>query len=115
MKYLNAEDILPNHLIREIQNYVAGGYVYIPALDGKKAWGTSTGIRRELAARNQQICEAYAAGQSVKALAARSRRFSLDALTEAFLLCASRADAMPAAGPASPEAIPPIIAQSASF
>ena len=70
MKYLNAEDILPKHLIREIQNYVAGGYVYIPALDGKKAWGTSTGIRRELTARNQQICEAYAAGQSVKALAA---------------------------------------------
>ena len=69
MKYLNAEEILPKHLIREIQNYVAGGYVYIPALDEKKAWGTSTGIRRELSARNQQIYEAYAAGRSVKALA----------------------------------------------
>lgn len=69
MKYLNAEDILPKHLIREIQNYVVGGYVYIPTLDGKKAWGVNTGIRRELAARNQQICKVYAAGRSVKALA----------------------------------------------
>ena len=69
MKYLNAEDILPKHLIQEIQNYVAGGYVYIPAQDEKKAWGTRTGIRRELSARNQQICEIYAAGRSVKALA----------------------------------------------
>lgn len=69
MKYLNAEDILPKHLIQEIQTYVAGGYVYIPARDEKKAWGTSTGIRRELSARNQQICEEYTAGRSVKALA----------------------------------------------
>ena len=68
MKYLNAEEILPKHLIQEIQNYVAGGYVYIPARDEKKAWGTSTGIRRELSARNQQICEEYAVGHSVNAL-----------------------------------------------
>ena len=69
MKYLNAEDILPKDLIREIQNYVAGGYVYIPALNEKKAWGSNTGIRRELFARNEQICEEYAAGHSVKTLA----------------------------------------------
>lgn len=30
MKYINAKKILPQKLIEELQNYIQGGYVYIP-------------------------------------------------------------------------------------
>ena len=31
MKYVNARDLLPEALVRELQGYLQGGYVYIPA------------------------------------------------------------------------------------
>lgn len=31
MKYLNAKDILPALLVKELQGYIQGGYIYIPA------------------------------------------------------------------------------------
>ena len=37
MKYLNAQVILPDALVKELQNYVQGGYIYVPA----KALGRS--------------------------------------------------------------------------
>ena len=27
MKYINAKDILPNALVKELQNYIQGGYI----------------------------------------------------------------------------------------
>lgn len=30
MKYINAKDILPNALVKELQNYIQGGYIYVP-------------------------------------------------------------------------------------
>ena len=30
MKYINADIILPNHLIEELQKYTQGNYIYIP-------------------------------------------------------------------------------------
>ena len=30
MKYLNAQAILPNALVKEFQNYVQCGYIYVP-------------------------------------------------------------------------------------
>lgn len=30
MKYLNAQVILPDALVKELQNYVQGGYIYVP-------------------------------------------------------------------------------------
>ena len=30
MKYVNANDILPDMLIEELQKYVQAGYIYIP-------------------------------------------------------------------------------------
>lgn len=69
MKYINAEEILPKELIEKIQSYVAGGYLYIPTPQEKKAWGTNTGIRRELEERNRHICRQYARGEEVRALA----------------------------------------------
>ena len=30
MKYLNAKTILPDALVKELQNYIQGGYLYVP-------------------------------------------------------------------------------------
>lgn len=48
MKYINAKDILPNALVKELQNYIQGGYIYVPtnqlSLDAKEA-GTFSDFR----------------------------------------------------------------------
>ena len=31
MKYLNAQAILPDALVKELQAYIQGGYIYVPA------------------------------------------------------------------------------------
>ena len=35
MKYINASDLLPPALVQTLQEYVQGGYVYIPAREHK--------------------------------------------------------------------------------
>jgi hypothetical protein len=40
MGYVKAEAILPNSLLREIQKYIQGEYVYIPSENTtRKKWG----------------------------------------------------------------------------
>ena len=40
MKYVNANDILPDMLIEELQKYVQAGYIYIPVKNEQhKSWG----------------------------------------------------------------------------
>lgn len=48
MKYINAKTILPEHLLKELQEYVQGCYLYVPAVQSKQ-WGEVSGYRRELA------------------------------------------------------------------
>ena len=38
MKYKNAQDILPDKLLRELQQYISGGVLYVPSADTKKSW-----------------------------------------------------------------------------
>ena len=39
MKYINANAILPDVLVEELQKYVQAGYIYIPAKDEqRKSW-----------------------------------------------------------------------------
>lgn len=45
MKYKNAQDILPDHLLRELQQYVSGETLYVPNVREKKPWGESSGAR----------------------------------------------------------------------
>ncbi|ADL50059.1 CD3324 family protein [Clostridium cellulovorans] len=46
MGYVKAETILPNNLIKELQKYIQGEYVYIPAQsDTRKKWGEKSGNR----------------------------------------------------------------------
>ncbi len=50
MKKTNAAKVLPVSLLRQVQCYVQGETLYIPALkEQRKAWGERSGIRRQLA------------------------------------------------------------------
>ena len=75
MSYIKAEEILPEELIRQIQEYIDGAYIYIPRKPGTRhAWGQETDYKAELKARNDRIRNDFAAGISVAAL---SRKFNL--------------------------------------
>lgn len=67
-KYVNARDVLPEKLIKEVQKYVKGQHIYIPQTERKK-WGTDTGIREELKKRNEKIFSLYNGGKSISQLA----------------------------------------------
>lgn len=72
MKYINANAILPDVLVEELQKYVQAGYIYIPAKDEqRKSWGELSGYREELKRRNQMIVSEYRQGTSVEELADR--------------------------------------------
>ena len=69
MSYIKAEEILPEELIRQIQEYADGVYIYIPRKPGTRhPWGQETDYKAELKARNDRIRSDYAAGTSVHAL-----------------------------------------------
>ena len=75
MSYIKAEEILPEELIRQIQEYIDGAYIYIPRKPGTRhAWGQETDYKAELKACNDRIRNDFAAGISVAAL---SRKFNL--------------------------------------
>ncbi|WP_239255665.1 CD3324 family protein [Listeria ilorinensis] len=70
MSYQTIEKILPESLIMEIQKYIDGATIYIPA-KGKTSWGAKNGTRNELSKRNEQIKTAYQSGISIAELAER--------------------------------------------
>lgn len=75
MSYIKAEKILPKELIRQIQEYADGVYIYIPRKPGTRhAWGQKTDYKAELKVRNDRIRSDFAAGTSVAAL---SRKYHL--------------------------------------
>ena len=75
MSYIKAEEILPEELIRRIQEYADGVYIYIPRRPGnRQPWGQETGYKAELKLRNDRIRNDYAAGENVTAL---SRKYHL--------------------------------------
>lgn len=70
MKYRNAQVIFPDILVKELQNYVQGEYIYVPIQqEQQKRWGEVSGYRRELEQRNQQIKKDYQNGISMNCLA----------------------------------------------
>ena len=69
MKYLNAQAILPDALVKELQAYIQGGYIYVPVKpEQQKRWGEASGYRQELEKRNQQIKAEYHSGISIECL-----------------------------------------------
>ncbi|WP_346870761.1 CD3324 family protein [Clostridium sp. UBA5119] len=70
MKYKNAQKILPKEIIKIIQQYVDGSYLYIPRKDeNRKSWEENSGFKNELIERNTQIYKSFNNGSSVKELA----------------------------------------------
>lgn len=69
MKYVKAQDVLPEELIELIQKYIDGNYLYIPRKDDNhKSWGENSGIKNILKIRNKEIYIKYKNGMSVDAL-----------------------------------------------
>lgn len=72
MKYINAAILLPDELVKELQGYIQGGYIYVPAIhEQRKCWGELSGYRKELIQRNSRIIEEYKNGISIEELADR--------------------------------------------
>ena len=70
MKYVKAEMILPDELLKEIQKYIQGEYLYIPSeLEKRKKWGEKSGSRMYIEKRNEDICSKYESGHKIKNLA----------------------------------------------
>lgn len=70
MKYIKAQDVLPDDILKIIQDYIDGEYLYIPRKSGEhKAWGEKSGIKNILKIRNNEIYKKYLNGSSVCELA----------------------------------------------
>lgn len=69
MKYEKAQNILPQSIIEIIQDYIDGGYLYIPRKEeNKKSWGENTETKEYLKMRDREIYLKYSEGVSVNAL-----------------------------------------------
>ena len=69
MSYVNADEILPEDLVREIQRYVDGKVLYIPRKDENLlSWGEKNGTKDRLAKRNREIVSRYYSGVTVAEL-----------------------------------------------
>ncbi|CAH8712766.1 CD3324 family protein [Paenibacillus thiaminolyticus] len=69
MKYVNANDILPEALIAEIQKYAQGTLLYIPNQRGvRKKWGEKSGYRSYLARRNEAMKKHFSEGATIEEL-----------------------------------------------
>lgn len=55
MKYLNASDILPDELLKEVQKYAQGKALYVPKITERKKWGEGSGARSYYERRNEEI------------------------------------------------------------
>lgn len=71
MKYENAGDVLPAHLLEEIKKYAAGKLLYVPLEKERKAWGELSGYRHMLVKRNQLIVNMFLHGVEVEQLSAK--------------------------------------------
>ena len=70
MKYINAQDILPQEILENIYEYMDSGYLYIPRkIEEKKPWGEHSGLKLEISKRNLDIYEKYLDNKTVDKLA----------------------------------------------
>lgn len=69
MKYVKAQNVLPEEVVELIQKYVDGEFLYIPRKAGEqKAWGEKSGARESLQIRNEQIYGRYMNGAAIDEL-----------------------------------------------
>ena len=68
MAYRNAQDIFPEELLRQIQRYVSGETIYVPAREEKKAWGETSGYQQYIRERNREIRQGFEQGKTIDQL-----------------------------------------------
>ena len=72
MRYIKAEDILPEDVVELIQQYVDGETIYIPRkAENRLTWGCRTGYKAELRQRNERIHQEHASGATIQILSKR--------------------------------------------
>ncbi len=70
MTYKNGKDILPSKLLKQIQQYITGENIYIPANQQERVgWGEKNGTKEYLINRNNKIYKQYLHGQSMEQIA----------------------------------------------
>lgn len=68
MKYINAAEILPKQLLKELQIYIDGSVLYVPKVSSKKSWGAASGARTFYQKRNREIQNRFHEGYSIDVL-----------------------------------------------
>lgn len=69
MNYKKADVIFPEDLLKEVQKYVNGEFIYIPRTSGnRKKWGEKSGNKEYLANRNKEIYIKYKEGYTIEQL-----------------------------------------------
>lgn len=70
MEYKKAAEVLPEALLRELQQYAEGCLLYIPNKGGRRrGWGDATDTKTFLNARNREICFDRKSGMALKHIA----------------------------------------------
>lgn len=69
MGYKKSIEILPTELVRQIQEYIDGTYIYIPRIaENRKKWGENSKFKELLQSRNEEIYNKYKQGVKVRKL-----------------------------------------------
>lgn len=68
MEYLNAADVLPKELLKELSVYVSGQLLYVPSTKCKKSWGSKSGSKQYYEQRNAMITDLYLKGTGMDEL-----------------------------------------------
>lgn len=70
LKYKNAKTVLPELLLRELQQYIKGEIIYVPKDNSTCAgWGENNGTRERYINRNKEITMLYRNGVSIEVIA----------------------------------------------
>ena len=68
MAYRNAQELFPEGLLKQIQRYVSGETIYVPAREEKKAWGETSGYQQYIRERNREIRQGFEQGKTIDQL-----------------------------------------------
>lgn len=69
MSYVNGKEVLPEHILNEIQEYYSGGLIYIPSKGEERCkWGSKTTTKLQLELRNREIRRRKEHGASIREL-----------------------------------------------
>ncbi len=70
MKYFKTQNVLPEEIIKIIQGYIDGGYIYIPKKNANhKSWGEGNGAKNRFIKRDSEIFNKYIEGITILQLA----------------------------------------------